>query len=145
MKTHLVAKAVLVTSEGKMLRIRRSETDDRRPLEWDIPGGMVEEGEDFAAATVREIEEETGIEVDPKHLDLAYTTTHIKSYKGDDLNVIWLIFVARVEEQDIKLSFEHDKGEWVDFDTAISDWKYPLQQDALKHIRDNDLIEDLPL
>lgn len=50
--------------------------DDRRVLlghatrspRWDIPKGLAEPGEDFAAAAVRELREETGLDVDPAAL-----------------------------------------------------------------------------
>lgn len=36
---------------------------------WDIPGGMVEKGEDFASAAIRETYEETGLDVEvAKHV-----------------------------------------------------------------------------
>ena len=48
---------------GRLLVIRRAH-DPGRGL-WSLPGGRVEPGEDDAAALVREMREETGLDVEP--------------------------------------------------------------------------------
>ena len=58
-----VVVAGAVESRGRLLSARRS-----RPASlaggWELPGGKVEPGEDPAAALVRELREELGIDVD---------------------------------------------------------------------------------
>jgi ADP-ribose pyrophosphatase YjhB (NUDIX family) len=49
--------------EGRLLVVRRAN-DPGRGL-WSLPGGRVEPGEDDAAALVREMREETGLDVEP--------------------------------------------------------------------------------
>ena len=61
----------------------------RRAL-WDIPKGVAEPGEDFAAAAARELREETGLEIEPGALlDLG---VH-RYLRGKDL----ALFLWRVE------------------------------------------------
>jgi ADP-ribose pyrophosphatase YjhB (NUDIX family) len=50
-------------AEGRLLLIRR-RNEPGRGL-WSVPGGRVEQGEDDAAALVREMREETGLDVVP--------------------------------------------------------------------------------
>ncbi|QXJ24565.1 NUDIX domain-containing protein [Actinomadura graeca] len=52
---------IIVDGSGRLLLVRRG----RPPGEglWSIPGGRVEPGEDDAAAVVRELGEETGLDV----------------------------------------------------------------------------------
>jgi ADP-ribose pyrophosphatase YjhB (NUDIX family) len=52
--------AVVEDNEGRVLLHRRSDNEL-----WSIPGGRIEVGESAAAAVVREVREETGIEVVP--------------------------------------------------------------------------------
>lgn len=141
MKTQLVAKAIVINDSGEMLMVRRSKTDSRRPLQWDLPGGMVEEGEDIAIATARETEEETGIKLDPAHLDLVYSHTAVKHA----LNVVWMFYVGKTAITNVSLSYEHDKCQWLSLKDATTQFEYPLQRDVLKYLSDYKVIQDLPL
>jgi 8-oxo-dGTP diphosphatase len=49
--------------EGRLLLVRRANEPGRGL--WSVPGGRVEAGEDDAAAVVREMREETGLQVEP--------------------------------------------------------------------------------
>ncbi len=133
--TYVVAKILLINPAGEVLTLRRSETAPRRPLEGDIPGGWVDEGEDFTAAAVRETEEETGIQLSAADLQLVYTHTA----RLDDNNTCWLFFIGHTKEAEVKLSSEHDKAEWLTLDQAIETINYAVQNDFLTYVRDNNL------
>jgi 8-oxo-dGTP diphosphatase len=49
--------------DGRLLLVRRANEPGRGL--WSVPGGRVEPGEDDAAALVREMQEETGLTVEP--------------------------------------------------------------------------------
>lgn len=132
---HLVAKAVLF-NDGEVLLLRRSNTDSRRPLQWDLPGGYVEDGEEIKEGCAREVDEEAGIKVTDKDLHLAHALTEIV----DGKSVTWLIFIGRTDAKEIKLSYEHDKYEWVSLDKAIEMMEYPRHLKALKHIKEANLV-----
>lgn len=57
---------------------------------WSLPGGKVEEGETLAGALVREMREETGLDVEPGRL--LYVCDHLP---GDGTHVVHLTFEAR--------------------------------------------------
>ena len=52
----------LVIEDDRILLLNQ-DTDAARS--WSLPGGKVEDGETLAAALVREMREETGLEVEP--------------------------------------------------------------------------------
>jgi len=62
-KVGVAQKTIIVREDGKLLVVRRSKTAPSRPLYWDLPGGGLELGEDPEEGAVREVMEETGIEV----------------------------------------------------------------------------------
>jgi isopentenyldiphosphate isomerase len=60
---HRAVFAAVVSSEGKLLIHRRSDTKDIWPGWWDIAvGGVVTAGETYDSAMVRELAEEVGID-----------------------------------------------------------------------------------
>lgn len=128
--------AVLFNGD-KVLLARRSKTDIRRPLQWDLPGGILEQDELINDGCAREIEEETGIKVEPKDLKLAYATNDEFEGKG---SVSWLLFVTNTNLKEVKLSSEHDNSQWVTIDEAINMIEYPIYKDALRYIKHNHLI-----
>ncbi len=140
MKNVVVAKAFVINNEGKILAVRRSKTDERRPLQWDTPGGWLEQGEDITEATAREVEEEAGLKVNPHDLTLVFTKTGIRKPKNESMNVNWLFFVVRTNETEVKLSYEHDKAQWMTLDEALKEFEYDLHLEAIQHLKDNDLI-----
>src|SRR6185369_7782805 len=105
----LVTQKIIITNdEGKILTMRRSQTDPSLPLSWDIPGGVVEEGEHLLESIAREVTEETGIEVENiKLLDVFDSSSKIHPY------LICIGYTARALSTDIVLSYEHDQFEWV--------------------------------
>ena len=134
--THVIAKVLLINPKSEVLTLRRSETAPRRPLESDIPGGWVDEGEDFTAAAIRETVEETGIQLAMPDLQLVYTHTAM----SDDHNTCWLFFVGHSRETEVTLSPEHDKADWLTLDQAIEAITYAVQHDFLVYVRDNNLL-----
>jgi mutator protein MutT len=59
----IIGVGAVVVEGGRVLLVRR----DTEPLrgEWSVPGGMLELGEKLRDGIRREVQEETGIEVDP--------------------------------------------------------------------------------
>jgi ADP-ribose pyrophosphatase YjhB (NUDIX family) len=98
------ARAVVVR-DGKLLVSR----ERRRGIEQlMLPGGRVRDGEPITDALVRELAEETKLEVVP--LRLLYIAEVVGSYGVHDLNLIWL-----AELRDPRAP--SDDRAWVSFDS----------------------------
>jgi len=67
-KKVVVAKLVAKTDEGKILIVNPTYVD-----KWQLPGGLVESGEDPKGALIREVGEELGIALEPAQLQIIDT------------------------------------------------------------------------
>lgn len=65
---HRFAAVAVVDAFGRLLLQERGDDAPHDPGRWGLPGGDLEPGEDFRAAAVRELEEETSLRVDPDAL-----------------------------------------------------------------------------
>jgi mutator protein MutT len=90
-----------IERDGEYLILKRNE----EPFagEWDLPGGFVEMGEDPAQAVVREVLEETGLNVSPIEIIGAFTS----EYGSTGRHTVDIAYLCRVDGGD----FELDMGE----------------------------------
>ena len=61
---------ILVDRRGWLLHQERDEHPAIDPEKWSLCGGHLEDGEEFLEGAVRELEEETGVELAPHELEL---------------------------------------------------------------------------
>lgn len=143
MKTVVIQKAFVLNNEGKLLAIKRSETDVRRPLEWDLPGGWLDEGESLEDGVIREIKEETGVvSSNPR---LLFSTTEVRTWQeGDDANkqgnCVFLFYAVDANVVNVTLSSEHVGYEWMTLEQANKEFSYPLHKEAVAHVLENNLL-----
>jgi 8-oxo-dGTP diphosphatase len=65
----VVGVGAIIITRGKILLEKRKNEPGRG--QWSIPGGLVELGESVKQTAIREVKEETGLEVEkPEHIDV---------------------------------------------------------------------------
>lgn len=103
----VVAKALVRNSKGLYLVLYRGNTHPLFPGHTDFPGGEVEPEEIPEAAVAREIQEETGLSVNPNKLKKLFA----KQYR----QTTHMLFEAKLTEPDAKvaLSWEHKSYRWI--------------------------------
>lgn len=106
MKT--VAKTLLFDPPGNVLVLRRSHTHPCFAYHLDFPGGAVEDGECHHKAARREVIEETGLVIPLT----SYIIAHKKEVANNTFHVVYIATISD-HRPAIKLSWEHDKFEWM--------------------------------
>ncbi len=107
-----VAKALVMDSKNQVLILFRSSTHPRFAHQPDLPGGIVEAGEDFLLALNREVNEELSIDVPIERFielykKVRYTERPGKKYKTID--ALYRVKIPDFHPDKIKLSWEHER------------------------------------
>jgi 8-oxo-dGTP pyrophosphatase MutT (NUDIX family) len=142
MQTRVVVKTLIFNEDGMLLVLVRSDDDPIRPEEHDFAGGRVEPHEALGQAAVREIHEETGLEIEAAELEVAAAESTIrKTPEGKPVNIVKIFFVAKVVSPHVVLSHEHQAHDWMTMEGAIERMRYISGVELLKHIYGNRIAE----
>jgi 8-oxo-dGTP diphosphatase len=137
---HSVSVAAAVVNEaGQLLAVRRRDNGH-----WEPPGGILELDETIQAGLVREVQEETGVQVEPVALSGVY--------KNMRRGIIALVFRCRIVAGEPQPTAEAEQIAWLDPDEVreLMDEAYATRLlDALQPgpaaIRAHDGLSLLPL
>ena len=107
----LVGVGAVVEHEGRILLVQRATEPARG--QWSLPGGLIELGEPLERAVVREVEEETGLIVEPvgliELLDRIYR-------EGERVRYHYVIadFLCRVTGGELRAGSDAAQARWVE-------------------------------
>ena len=113
--TKQAAKALIFNPAGQVLVLRRSATHPYVPYTYDLPGGELEAGETAAEGLVREIKEETHIELQKNEL-VEIDHNELDAF-GRHYHVV-LFVVELTHDPIVTLSSEHDTYGWQSLEKA---------------------------
>jgi len=114
-----VAVKAMIEKDGKILLIHKSENEDINPKTIDIPGGRVEFGEDIEKALIREIKEETNLDVEIRKPTNIWSFLHKENFQ-----LVGITFLCKYVSGEINLSGEHEHFIWVD-KNEVNPEKFP--------------------
>jgi 8-oxo-dGTP diphosphatase len=110
-QTPLVGVGAVVVQDGRVLLVRRGT----EPLKghWTLPGGLLEVGEALTAGVIREVREETGLEVEPIELIELLDRIH---REGDRVRYHYVIadYLCRVTGGELRAASDADAVRWVE-------------------------------
>lgn len=109
-----VGVGVIVVRNGKFLVLQRKGSHGEGT--WSVPGGWMEYGESFEEASVREIEEETGMKI--KNIRYVALTNNLMLDEGVHSLTVWTLADWESGEPKITEPEKCFDQRWVDFDTV---------------------------
>ncbi len=99
---------------------------------WDLPKGHVENGESEHQTAIRELEEETGI-ADVQIFDNYREPISYRYYKkGRPSHKQVVFFLGKTNEEDVKISHEHQDHLWLDAESAIKKLTFENAQSLVR-------------
>ncbi|MBI3290759.1 NUDIX domain-containing protein [Candidatus Falkowbacteria bacterium] len=108
------ATKAFVSYQNKILILRESNKyqDGTNAGKYDVPGGRIKPGQRFDESLLREIKEETGLEV---KIGKPFFVNEWRPEKNGELWQIVGVFFECVAESDrISLSEDHDDFKWIE-------------------------------
>ncbi|MGN1275997.1 MAG: NUDIX domain-containing protein [Floccifex sp.] len=103
---HLSVIAILQRNDGKYLITQRVMSKSWAPGWWEVPGGACMAGETSREAIVREVKEETGLDVSHAQGGLVFTYHRENIEEGDNYFVDVYKFILDFDESDIQIQKE---------------------------------------
>lgn len=111
----IIGVGAVVVDAGRVLLVQRG----REPLKgkWSLPGGMLEVGESLHEGVVREVEEETGLQVKPVELvELLDRIVREEAPDGERVRFHYVIadYLCRVIGGSLKAASDAEAVRWVE-------------------------------
>jgi 8-oxo-dGTP diphosphatase len=110
MKAYGLTVRGIIKNNDKILIVKRHPKSRTDPEMWELPGGKVEKGEFFADALVREIKEETNLDV--KVGDFCDAVQNDYMHK----RTVQIMMYFDEVEGEVKISDEHTEWMWASLD-----------------------------
>ena len=106
--------AFIVDDHRHLLVVRRGKEPAKGTL--DLPGGFCDMGETVEEGMIREIREETGLEVD--HIEYLFSSPNVYEYSGMGIHTLDMDFLVRVHGNSIAVTAADDAAEalWLTID-----------------------------
>lgn len=108
-----VATKALIVHDGSVLLLQESSAyaDGTNAGKWDLPGGRLSPEEPFREALLREVREETGLDVVVG--ECVYVDEWWPQVRGEQWHVVGMFFVCAAQSVSIALSQDHGAYRWV--------------------------------
>lgn len=107
----IIIHTLIVNNKKQFLILKRSTHKNVLAGSWDLPGGSLEDGEDPGRGAVREVKEETGLDIAMPHL--FFYKANIDKRKNKQF--VTLIFISHYKGKNIvKVNpKEHSEYKWI--------------------------------
>lgn len=104
-----LATHALIKKDNLYLVTKRSEKNDYMPLKWDLPGGTTHFGETCEQALIREVREETDLNIKIDHLLHIYSNP-----PKEQKQYFQVIYLCHYQNGQVQLdSREHSEYQWL--------------------------------
>jgi 8-oxo-dGTP diphosphatase len=109
-----VATKAFIIHQDKILILRESSKykDGSNSAKFDAVGGRIEPGQNFRESLLREVKEETGLDIE---IGKPFFVNEWRPFvRGEQWQIVGIFFECQSNSDKVALSEDHDKFEWID-------------------------------
>jgi len=101
----------LIFDRGKILLVERG----KEPLKgyWSLPGGVLETGETLEQGIIREVREETGLEVEPLQMLEIFERIIRDSHGAPEYHYVLIDYICRITGGSLRAAADASRVAWV--------------------------------
>ena len=116
--------------DWRVLVLQRSP-EASRPGSWELVYGKIDAGERPENAAVRELREETGLDVNALY-NVTVNSFYLHTTQTIQMSIVFAAFVG--EDSEVTLGEEHRRYEWLSVDEACERFTWPRAARGLKDV-----------
>ncbi|MDH6366758.1 MULTISPECIES: NUDIX hydrolase [unclassified Breznakia] len=138
MRKQIAVKA-LIQKQNDFLVLHKTVEEakyDASDSLYDLPGGRVEVNETMYDALIREVFEETGIQIQQKQIEKEVNKVDVQRKDGTSLHVI--TYLVHVNTEKITLSNEHEAYMWLNKSSDL----YSILPEYIQLLMENVISDD---
>lgn len=117
--------------DWRVLALQRA-ADAKRPGSWETVYGKIDSGERPEDGAVRELTEETGLEVKALY-NVTVNSFYLHAKRTIEMCIVFAAFVS--DDADVTIGEEHQRFEWLPVDEACERYTWPREAHALRDAR----------
>lgn len=124
------AAVAILNSKRELLMLHRKDNK-----KWTMPGGTLEFGESMTGCALREVREESGLDIEIKDIIGTYTDPNIRiAYSdGEVRQEFTIVYYGEAQNYDVSLDDESSQFQWVPLKDVI---KLPLADSQKRRVED---------
>ena len=110
-KRPVLGVGALIFNRGKILLVERG----KEPLKgyWSLPGGVLETGETLEQGVIREVREETGLEVKPLKVLEIFERIILDAHGAPEYHYVLIDYICRVTGGTLQAADDASRAAWV--------------------------------
>jgi 8-oxo-dGTP diphosphatase len=130
MKREFSAGGIIFNDKNQVLLINNAAMRNPKKSYWGFPKGHIHEDESSKDAAIREVKEETGIEVEV--IEKIGDSKYVFTIEGEKIFKVVIMFLMRHSSGEIKIQEEELLGaEWVSTEEALKKLSFPKDKQLL--------------
>jgi 8-oxo-dGTP pyrophosphatase MutT (NUDIX family) len=132
--TILLVQRVFIIDYGKTLVVQRRIDDQYNPGLWEAPGGKIDPDETPRVALMREVKEETGLDIATVDSIVHMCSRMITDGRYRGAPHITLFHIGKVIGGTLKMSSEHTRARWCTLMELLDLQLTPLTREAARSL-----------